>query len=105
MTLIGQKKFLDHWKSTILAHQIMQLLIPEAQIAIKIHKKKYQWTKPLSNEMIDDGRSLVNKELKLMLPDVQTNVYAKLAKIKSIKPIDHAFNSLTTNGAHMHQSF
>ena len=70
----------------------MQLLTPEAQIAIKINKKKYQWTDPLSEETIDDGRSLLNEVLKLMRSDVQTNVYAELAKIKSIKPVNHAFN-------------
>ncbi len=26
-----------------------------------------------------------------MRPDVQTNVYAKLAKIKAIKPVDHGY--------------
>ena len=77
----------------------MQLLTPEAQIAIKINKKKYQWTDPLSEETIDDGRSLLNEVLKLMRPDVQTNVYAELAKIKSIKPVDHAFNIIKWHSA------
>ncbi len=99
VTSIGSKKFLERWKSTILSHQVMQLLTPEAQIAIKINKKKYQWTDPLSEETIDDGRSLLNEVLKLMRPDVQTNVYAKLAKIKSIKPVDHAFNIIKWHSA------
>ena len=99
VTLIGRKKFLERWKSTILSHQVMQLLTPEAQIAIKINKKKYQWTDPLSEEMINDGRSLLNEVLKLMRPDVQTNVYAELAKIKSIKPVDHAFNIIKWHSA------
>ena len=99
VTLIGRKKFLERWKSTILSHQVMQLLTPEAQIAIKINKKKYQWTDPLSEETIDDGRSLLNEVLKLMRPDVQTNVYAELAKIKSIKPVDHAFNIIKWHSA------
>jgi hypothetical protein len=99
VTLIGRKKFLERWKSTILSHQVMQLLTPEAQIAIKINKKKYQWTDPLTEETIDDGRSLLNEVLKLMRPDVQTNVYAELAKIKSIKPVDHAFNIIKWHSA------
>jgi hypothetical protein len=33
VTRIGQKKFLERWRSNIFAHQIMQLLTPEAQIA------------------------------------------------------------------------
>ena len=66
VTSIGSKKFLERWKSTILSHQVMQLLTPEAQIAIKINKKKYQWTDPLSEETIDDGRSLLNEVLKLI---------------------------------------
>ena len=99
VTLIGRKKFLERWKSTILSHQVMQLLTPEAQIAIKINKKKYQWTDPLSEETIDDGRSLLNEVLKLMRPDVQTNVYAELAKIKSIKPVDHALNIIKWHSA------
>jgi hypothetical protein len=68
------------------------MLTPEAQIAIKIHKNKYQWTDPLPKKTIDDGCSLLNEVLKLMHPDVQMNVYAELAKIKSIKPVDYAFN-------------
>ncbi len=35
----------------------------------------------------------------MMRPDVQTNVYAELAKIKSIKPVDHAFNILKWHSA------
>jgi hypothetical protein len=92
VTLIGCKKFLERWKSTILSHQIMAMLTPEAQIAIKIHKSKYQWTDPLPNKTINDGCSLLNEVLKLICPDVQMNVYAELAKIKTIKPVDFAFN-------------
>jgi hypothetical protein len=46
VTHIGQKKFLQQWKLTILSHEIMQLLTPEAQIGIKIHKQKFQCTDP-----------------------------------------------------------
>jgi hypothetical protein len=35
---------------------------------------------------------MVNEVLKLMHLDVQTNVYAELAKIKTIKPADYGFN-------------
>jgi hypothetical protein len=79
--------------------QIMQLLSPEAQVAIKIHKKKFQWTDPLPNETINDGRSLLHKVLKLMHPDVQTNVYSELAKNRSIKPVDYAFNIVKWHSA------
>ncbi len=77
----------------------MQLLSPGAQVAIKIHKKKFQWTDPLPNETIHDGRSLLHKVLKLMRTDVQTNVYSELAKIKSIKPVDYAFNIVKWHSA------
>ena len=60
----------------------MEMLTPEAQISIKLHKNKYQWTDASLNETIDDGRSLLNEVLQLIHPDVQTNVYAELAKIK-----------------------
>jgi hypothetical protein len=70
----------------------MEMLTPEAQTAIKIQKIKYQWIDSLSEETIDDGSSLLNEVLKLIRPDVQTNVYAELAKIKTIKPVDFAFN-------------
>jgi hypothetical protein len=92
VTIVGCKNFLERWKSTVMSHQIMQLLSPEAQVAIKIHKKKFQLTDPLPNETIDDGHSLLHKVFKLMHLDVQTNIYSELAKIKSIKPIDYAFN-------------
>jgi hypothetical protein len=92
VSLIGCKKFLERWKSTILSHQVMEMLTLEAQIAIKPHKSKYHWTDPLPNETINDGCSLLNKVLKLIHPDVQTNVYAELAKIITIKPVDYAFN-------------
>jgi hypothetical protein len=70
----------------------MEMLTQEAQTAIKIHKNKHQWVDPLANETIDDGHSLLNEVLKLIRPDVQTNVYAELAKIKTIKPVNYAFN-------------
>jgi hypothetical protein len=43
---IGKKKFIERWKSSILAYQVMALLTPEAQASIKIHKKAYSWTDP-----------------------------------------------------------
>ncbi len=39
VTIVGRKKILERWKSIVMSHQIMQLLSPEAQVAIKIHKK------------------------------------------------------------------
>jgi hypothetical protein len=93
VTLLGRKKFLERWKLTIMSHQVMEMLTPEAQIA------KYQWIDPLPNETIDDGRSLLNEVLKLIRPDVQTNVYAELAKIKTIKPVDYAFNIIKWHSA------
>ncbi len=70
----------------------MALLTPEAQNLIKIHKKAYQWTDPISDKIVTDGRYLLNKVLKLMRLDVQTNVYAELAKIKAIKPSNYGFD-------------
>jgi hypothetical protein len=99
VTIIGRKKFLEGWKLTIISHQIMQMLTLEAQIAIKIHKNRYQWTDPLPNKTIDDGCSLLNEVFKLMRPDVQMNVYTELAKIKSIKPVDYAFNIIKWHSA------
>ncbi len=75
------------------------MLTPEAQIANKIHKNGYQWTDPLPNKTIDDGCSLLNKVLKLIHLDAQTNVYAELAKIKSITPVDYAFNIIKWHSA------
>ncbi len=46
-----------------------------------------------------DGRSLLNEALKLMRPDVQTNVFAELAKIKAIKPVDHGYNVVKWHSA------
>jgi hypothetical protein len=97
--LIGCKKFLECWKSTILSHHVMEMLTPEAQIAIKLHKHKLQWTDPLPNKTIDDGRSLLNEVLKLIRPDVQTNVYLELAKIKTIKPVEFGFNIIKWHSA------
>jgi hypothetical protein len=45
-----------------MSHQIMQLLSPEAPVGIKIHKKKFRWTKPLPNEAINDGYLMERKE-------------------------------------------
>jgi hypothetical protein len=92
LTKIGKKKFMERWKSTILASQVMVLLMPEAQASIKIHKNAYLWTNPQTNELVEDGRLLLNKALKLMHPDVQANVYMEIVKIKLIKPVDYAFN-------------
>ena len=68
-------------------------------MAIKIHCKKYQWSDPLPNKTVDDGRSILHLVLKLMRPDVQTNAYAELAKIKNIKPVDFGFNIMKWHSA------
>ena len=99
VTFLGCKKFLERWKSTILSYQFMEMLTLEAQIAIKLHNNKYQWVDSLPNETIDDGRSLLNEALKLICLDVQTNVYAELAKIKKIKLVDYAFNIIKWHSA------
>ncbi len=92
LTKSGKKKFMERWKSTILAFQVMTMLTPDAQTTIKIQENAYQWIDPLSDEIVVDGRLLLNEALKLLHPDVQTNVYAKLAKIKAIKSVDHGYN-------------
>jgi hypothetical protein len=99
LTKIGKKKFMERWKSTILASQVMALLTPEAQASIKIHKNAYLWMDPQTDELVKDGRLLLNEALKLMHPDVQANVYMKLVKIKSIKPVDYAFNMVKWHSA------
>jgi hypothetical protein len=53
----------------------------------------------LPNETINDGHSLLNEVLKLIHPDVQTNIYTELAKIKTIKPVDYAFNIIKWHSA------
>jgi hypothetical protein len=60
------------------------MLTPEAQIALKINKNRYQWIDRSLNKTIEDGCSLLNKVLKLMRPDVQMNVYAELAKSRAL---------------------
>jgi hypothetical protein len=70
----------------------MALLTPNTQATIKIQENLFQLIDPLFNEIVVDGRSLLNEALKLMCPDVQTNVNAELAKIKAVKPVNHAYN-------------
>jgi hypothetical protein len=70
LTKTGKKKFMEHWKSTILALQVMALLTPNAQTSIKIQENAYQWIDPLSDEIVVDGCLLLNEALKLMHPDV-----------------------------------
>ena len=77
----------------------MALLTPNGQASIKIQENAYQWIDPLSNEIVVDGHSLLNKALKLMHPDVQMNVYAELAKIKAIKPVDNGYNVVKWHSA------
>ena len=86
--LLGCKMFLEHWKLTIISHQVMEMLIPEAHIAIKLHKHKYKWIDPLPNKTIDDGHSLLNEVSKLICSDFQMNVCTELVKIKTIKSDD-----------------
>jgi hypothetical protein len=92
LTKSGKKKFMECWKSTILAHHVMALMTTDAQAIIKNQENLFQWIDPLSDRIVVDGRSLHNEALKLMRPDVQRNVYAELAKIKATKPVDHAYN-------------
>jgi len=99
LTKSGKKKFMERWKSTVFAYQVMAMLTPEGQASIKIQEKAYQWIDPLSDEIVVDGRSLLNEVLKLMRPDVQTNVYAELAKIKNIKPVDYGYNIVKWHSA------
>jgi hypothetical protein len=98
-TKSGKKKFMEHWKSTILAHHVKALLTPDAQATIKIQENLFQWIDPLSNKIVADDRSILNEALKLMRPDVQMNVYAELAKIKAIKPVNHAYNIVKWHSA------
>ena len=71
------------------------MLTPDAQNSIKIHKKAYQWTDPISDEIINDGHLLLSEVLKLMRPDVQTNGYAD----KAIKPSDCGFDVVKWHSA------
>jgi hypothetical protein len=59
----------------------------------------FQWIDPLSGKIVINRCSLLNEALKLMRPDVQTNVFAELAKIKAIKPVDHAYNFVKWHSA------
>ena len=93
LTKIGKKKFMECWKSTILASQVMALLTNKAQATIKVLENLYQWIDPISDKIVTGGHSILNETLKLMHPDVQTNVYVKLAKIKTIKPVDHGYKT------------
>jgi hypothetical protein len=99
LTKSGKKKFMECWKSTIFAHHVMALLILDAHATIKIQENLFQWIDPLSDKIVVGGRSLLNEALKLMRPDVQMNVYAELAKIKAIKPVDHAYNIVKWHSA------
>jgi hypothetical protein len=60
LTKIGKKKFMEHWKSTILASQVMALLTHEAQATIKVLENLYQWIDPISEKIMIDGRSILN---------------------------------------------
>jgi hypothetical protein len=99
LTKIGKKKFMEHWKSTILASQVMALLTNETQATIKVLENLYQWIDPISDKIVTGGHSILNETLKLMHPDIQMNVYAKLAKIKAIKPVDHGYNMVKWHSA------
>jgi hypothetical protein len=52
ITKIGKTKFMERWKSLILAYQVMALLTPEAQASIKIHKKTFSWADPLRMKLL-----------------------------------------------------
>ena len=64
LTKSGKKKFMELWKSTILAYHVMALLTPEGQASIKLQENTYQWTDSLSNKIVLDGCLLLNKTLK-----------------------------------------
>jgi hypothetical protein len=99
LTKIGKKKFMEHWKSTILVSQVMAVLTNKAQATIKVLENSYQWIDPILDKIVIDGCSILYEILKLMRPDVQTNVYTKLAKIKAIKPVDHGYNMVKWHSA------
>jgi hypothetical protein len=41
LTKSGKKKFMECWKSTIFAFQVMAMLSPDAQATIKIQESAY----------------------------------------------------------------
>ncbi len=84
---------MESWKSTILASQVLALMTNKAQATIKVLENQYQWINPISDKVMIDCHSILNETLILMHPDVQTNVYVKLAKIKTIKPVDHGYKT------------
>jgi hypothetical protein len=65
LTKIGKKKFMEHWKSTIRAYQVMALLTPEAPATIKIQDHAYQWIDPMLDKIVVGGCLLLNEALKL----------------------------------------
>ena len=56
---------MERWKSTILAYHVIALLTSEGQSSIKLQEKTYQWTDPLSDDIVFDGCLLLNETLKL----------------------------------------
>jgi hypothetical protein len=90
---------MELWKSTILASQLMALLTNKAQATIKVLENLYQWIDPILDKTVINGHSILNATLKLMHPDIQTNVYAELAKIKAIKSFNHGYNIVKWHSA------
>jgi hypothetical protein len=64
-------------------HYLLLMLRPQ----IRFTRKRIIRLTPFLDENIKDCHSLLNTVLKLMRPNVQTNVNAEFAKIKIIKPV------------------
>ena len=59
LNVAGKKQFIQRKRSTWLAHQSLQMLIPSAREQIEIDRDQYTWVDPDSGETVKDGMTVL----------------------------------------------
>ena len=88
----GKIMLMRRWKSTILAHQLLESLTAKSRLAIEVHKNQFEWYDELSGETNYDGLTIAHLILEKLRPNAKINTFNELAKVKAIKPYDYQFD-------------
>ena len=86
LNVAGKKQFMQRKRSTWLAHQSLQMLIPSAREQIEVDRDQYTWVDPDSGETVKDGMTVLYLILQHLRPNIRINVFNELKKIREIRP-------------------
>ena len=92
LTLLGKSLMHRIFRLAILAGQCMALIGEDRRKALKVHRKKYEWWDPVSDELVFGGLMIIFLILKKMRPSVMVSTIKEIKKMKTIWPKQFAYN-------------